>query len=180
MQRHADVVVVGGGNAGYCAAHAAAGRGRKVVILEKAPVAEAGGNSYYTAGATRIDHAGLPDLLDLIEPDERHGVTEVPPYSPADYAADLAKVTGGRNDADLTAVLVTEAQATVRWLHRLGVRYRLMYERQAYARPDGTFLFWGGLHIGNVGGGEGLMADHVARRASDSGPRSCTGARRRH
>ena len=162
MQRHADVVVVGGGNAGYCAAHAAAGRGRKVVILEKAPVAEAGGNSYYTAGATRIDHAGLPDLLDLIEPDERHGVTEVPPYSPADYAADLAKVTGGRNDADLTAVLVTEAQATVRWLHRLGVRYRLMYERQAYARPDGTFLFWGGLHIGNVGGGEGLMADHGA------------------
>ena len=59
-------------------------------------------------------------------------------------------------------MLVTEAQATVRWLHRLGVRYRLMYERQAYERPDGTFLFWGGLHIGNVGGGEGLMADHVA------------------
>ena len=107
MQRHADVVVVGGGNAGYCAAHAAAGRGRNVVILEKAPAAEAGGNSYYTAGATRIDHAGLADLLDFVEPDERHGVTEVPPYSPADYAADLVEVTGGRNDPDLTAVLVT-------------------------------------------------------------------------
>ena len=29
MQRHADVVVVGGGNAGFCAAHAAAERGRQ-------------------------------------------------------------------------------------------------------------------------------------------------------
>src|SRR5207244_1124002 len=48
----------------------------------------------------------------------------------------------------------------VRWLHGLGLRYRLMYERQAYERPDGTFLFFGGVHIGNVGGGEGLMADH--------------------
>jgi tricarballylate dehydrogenase len=36
-----------------------------------------------------------------------------------------------------------------------------MYERQAYERADGTYLFWGGLHVGNVGGGEGLMADHL-------------------
>lgn len=36
-----------------------------------------------------------------------------------------------------------------------------MYERQAYERPDGSFLFWGGLHVGNVGGGEGLIADHT-------------------
>jgi len=36
-----------------------------------------------------------------------------------------------------------------------------MYERQAYEREDGTYLFWGGLHVGNVGGGEGLMHDHL-------------------
>jgi tricarballylate dehydrogenase len=53
----------------------------------------------------------------------------------------------------------------VRWLHGLGVRYRLMYERQAYERADGRFVFFGGLHIGNVGGGQGLMADH--RRAAE-------------
>ena len=77
------------------------------MILEKAARAAAGGNSYYTAGATRIDHAGLDDLLDIVEPDERHARTEVPPYPPEEYAADLAQVTGGRNDAELTAVLVT-------------------------------------------------------------------------
>ena len=156
-----DVVVVGGGNAGFCAAHAAALRGRSVVLLERGDEDMAGGNSYYTAGATRIGHNGLDDIRDFIEPDERHARTEVPPYSPEEYAADLAKVTGGNNDPDLTEVLVNESQATVRWLSELGLKYRLMYERQAYERADGGYLFWGGLHVGNVDGGKGLIADHT-------------------
>ncbi len=158
---HTEVLVIGGGNAGFSAAHAAAERGRRTVLLEKGPFQQHGGNSFYTAGATRIDHDGLDDIIDFIEPDERHGVTEVPPYPSSEFAADLAKVTEGRNDPDLTRVLVTEAQATMRWLHGLGLQYRLMYERQAYERPDGTYLFWGGLHVGNVNGGQGLVADHT-------------------
>ncbi|WP_020659983.1 FAD-dependent tricarballylate dehydrogenase TcuA [Amycolatopsis benzoatilytica] len=157
----ADVIVVGGGNAAFTAAHAAAVRGRRVLLLEKAPREQFGGNSYYTAGATRIAHSGLADLVDFIEPDERHSATEVPPYSTADYAGDLAKVTNGRNDPDLTETLVAEAAPGLRWLHSLGLKYRLMYERQSYQRADGTYLFWGGLHVGNVGGGEGLMHDHL-------------------
>ena len=156
-----DVVVVGGGNAGFCAAHAAAERGRRVLLLEKAPRAEAGGNSYYTAGATRMVHGGLVDLLDIVEPDERHQRAEVPPYAAEEFLADLEKVTEGRGDKDLARVVVGESRDTVRWLHRLGLRYRLMYERQAYERADGSYLFWGGLHVGNVDGGVGLMADHV-------------------
>ena len=146
-----DVIVVGGGNAAFTAAHAAAERGREVLQLEKAPEEESGGNSYYIAGATRIAHSGLDDLRDLVEHDERHAATELPPYTEQEYAADLAKVTAGRNDPELTAVLVREAGPTLRWLSGLGLRYRLMYERQAYARADGSYLFWGGLHVGNVG-----------------------------
>lgn len=158
---HADVIVVGGGNAAFTAAHAAAKRGRTVLLLEKAPKELFGGNSYYTAGATRITHHGLADLQDFIDPDDRHAVTEVPPYSAEEYTSDMVKVTEGRNDPDLTAALVGEAADGLRWLNTLGLKYRLMYERQAYERPDGTFLFWGGLHVGNTRGGEGLMADHV-------------------
>ncbi|WP_255183345.1 MULTISPECIES: FAD-dependent tricarballylate dehydrogenase TcuA [unclassified Rhodococcus (in: high G+C Gram-positive bacteria)] len=157
----ADVIVVGGGNAGFTAAHAARERGRSVVLLEKANEHEAGGNSYYTAGATRIAHAGLADIADIVDADERHAATEVPPYSAEEYAADLVKVTGGRNDPELTRVLVQESQNTLRWLKQRGLKYRLMYERQAYERPDGSYLFWGGLHVGNTGGGEGLIADHT-------------------
>lgn len=156
-----DVIVVGGGNAGFTAAHAAVARGRRVVLLERGSLDEAGGNSFYTAGATRVPHEGLDDLRPIIEPDERHERSTVPPYSPEDFRADLVKVTEGRNDPELTEVLVTEARPTVEWLASIGLKYRLMYERQAYDRPDGTYLFWGGLHIGNVGGGEGLIADHT-------------------
>ncbi|AUI51514.1 FAD-dependent tricarballylate dehydrogenase TcuA [Arthrobacter crystallopoietes] len=156
-----QVIVVGGGNAGFTAAHAAAVRGRSVMLLEKGERDMAGGNSFYTAGATRIAHNGLDDLQGLVEPDERHAMTVVPPYTAEEYAADMAKVTEGRNDPELTQVLVSESQSTLRWLNSLGLKYRLMYERQAYERPDGSYLFWGGLHVGNVGGGEGLIEDHT-------------------
>src|SRR4029453_1026612 len=157
----ADVIVVGGGNAGFSAAHAAAERGRKVILLEKGEQDMAGGNSFYTAGATRIVHDGLDDLQGLVEPDDRHDRTVVPPYSAEEYAAALAKVTEGRNDPALTKVLIAESQSTLRWLNGLGLKYRLMYERQAFERADGSYLFWGGLHVGNVGGGEGLIQDHT-------------------
>jgi tricarballylate dehydrogenase len=156
-----DVIVVGGGNAGFSAAHAAAERGRNVVVVERGDEANCGGNSYYTAGATRMTHDGLDSLLDLVEPDERLARTEVPPYSADEYAADLKKVTEGKGDEQMAEILVTEAADTVRWLHSLGLKYRLMYERQAYQRSDGTYLFWGGLHVGNVDGGEGLIRDHT-------------------
>ena len=157
-----DVLVVGGGNAGFAAALAAAERGRKVVLLEKAREAASGGNSFYTAGATRISHDGLQELIEFVEPDERHAASEVPAYTAAEYLADLSKVSEGRNDPELSAVLVNESNPTLRWLQGMGLKYRLMYERQAYRTQDGGYLFWGGLHVGNVGGGKGLMADHRA------------------
>ena len=40
-----DVVVVGAGNAALCAALAASEQGARVLVLERAPEAESGGNS---------------------------------------------------------------------------------------------------------------------------------------
>lgn len=157
----ADVIVVGGGNAAFSAALAAAERGRSVILLERGSEHEAGGNSFYTAGATRVAHRGLDDLRAIVEHDVRHSVTEVPPYSTDEYITDLEKVTKNGNDPELTKVLVEEGLDAVRWLSGHGLKYRLMYERQSYQREDGTFLFWGGLHIGNVDGGQGLIRDHV-------------------
>src|SRR5699024_6208101 len=133
-----------------------------------APKDQAGGNSYFTAGATRITHEGLESLQDLIEPDERHGRTEVPPYSKEEYTADLEKVTNGQNDPQMTEILTSNIAADMRWWKPTGLKYRLMYERQAYATPEGGYLFWGGLHVGNVDGGEGLVRDHF-RVAEETG-----------
>lgn len=158
--RDPEVVVVGGGNAGFCAAHAAAERGRRVVLLEKAPRAHAGGNSYYTLGSIRMVHDGLGDLLEILEPDDRHPRTEVPPYSAAEFVADLERVTGGRGDKELTEAVVDGSRDAVRWLHALGLKFQLMYERQAHEHSDGTLVFWGGSHVSNVDAGPGLMAVH--------------------
>ncbi|MEC7194885.1 MAG: FAD-dependent oxidoreductase, partial [Pseudomonadota bacterium] len=44
-----DVIVVGGGNAAFCAALAARECGSRVLVLERAPLEVSGGNSRYTA-----------------------------------------------------------------------------------------------------------------------------------
>ena len=166
IEDRVDVVVVGGGNAGFSAALAAAGRGRRVLLLEKGEPAQAGGNSYYTAGAVRIAHGGLDDVRDLLDPDERHAATELAPYPAEQFAADMATVTEGRNDPALTEVMISESRDALRWLHGHGLRYRLMYERQSYPDAQGRHVFWGGLAVGSTGGGKGLIEQHTAAAAA--------------
>jgi len=61
----ADVVVVGAGNAACAAAMAARDTGASVIMLEAAPREERGGNSTYTAGATRMVYNGVDDVRSL-------------------------------------------------------------------------------------------------------------------
>jgi tricarballylate dehydrogenase len=157
-----DVVIVGGGNAGFCAAHAARETGARVLLLEKCPADAAGGNSFYTAGAFRVPHRGLEDLVPLLsEQDPRLPDTVVPPYPESEFTADMQRMTGGRCDPELTGILVSHAAETVRWLAGHGIRWRLMYERQAY-QTNGKWVFFGGLPLGVTGGGKGLIAQHTS------------------
>jgi tricarballylate dehydrogenase len=156
-----DVIVVGAGNAGMCAAHAAAERGADVLVLEKAPREWAGGNSAFTAGAIRLVHDGLEDLRGVLEDDPRLDLTDLRAYTREDFLADMTRVTLGRGDPDMARLLVDDSRDVVGWLRDRGQRFRLMYERQAY-EVDGRWRFWGGLALGAVDGGEGLMRQHYA------------------
>ena len=40
-------------------------------------------------------------------------------------------------------ILIADSEPVVGWLAEVGIRWRLMYERQAYER-DGRYVFWGG------------------------------------
>jgi tricarballylate dehydrogenase len=158
-----DVIVVGAGNAGMSAAHAARERGARVLVLEKADPDWSGGNSAFTAGAIRIAHGGLAELRDILEgiDDDLAAKTELDPYTPDEFVADMRRVTLGRGDEEMAQILVDDSGPAVRWLHERGVRFRLMYERQSY-EVDGRHRFWGGLAVGTVDGGEGLMEQHRA------------------
>ena len=168
MKSDWDVVVVGAGNAGMSAAHAARDARASVVVADVAPPSWCGGNSYFTAGAYRTAHPGLPGVslvLSGAEP-ERLARTRLDPYTVDDYRADLARVTDGRADPMLTRVLTDESWPTIDWLRGIGVRFRLMYERQSYRSGD-VEQFWGGLAIGTVDGGRGLVGQQhgsAARR----------------
>lgn len=158
-----DVVVVGSGNAGFCAAHAAREQVERVLIVEKAPEAWAGGNSYFTAGATRTTYSSLADLRPILPDltDEQAAAVDLPPYTPEQFLADMLRVTEGRCDRELAGILVHDSAPVVRWMHDKGIRWKLMYERQSF-RVDGTSRFFGNLTLGTVGEGKGMIAQHTA------------------
>ncbi len=164
-----DVVVIGGGNAGFCAAHAAREAGANVMLLEKAPEAEAGGNTFYTAGACRVVHAGGESLRSLLDDETlaKLGRTDLAPYTAEEFRADMERLTEGRNDKAMTEVLIADSADWTRWMADKGIAWRLMYERQAYEADD-RFVFWGGLALGVVDGGKGLVAQHT-KAAVDAG-----------
>ena len=154
-QRH--VIVVGAGNAALSAAIAAAQAGARVTVLEKAPEAERGGNTYFTGGGFRFPYDGI-DTIRLVIPDLSDSEVariDVGSYPAADMRADLARVTDGLTDDRLADTLVREALPTMEWLRDSGVAWVLMYGRQAN-EVDGKLVFYGGLIVEAAGGGKGL------------------------
>ena len=99
-----DVIVVGGGNAAFCAALAAREQGaEKVVVLEAAPEDEAGGNSRFTAGAMRVVYNGVEDIKTLV-PDlsqQEIDTTDFGTYTQDQFYDDMARVTQYRTDPTL-------------------------------------------------------------------------------
>ena len=116
-----DVVVVGAGNAAFTAALAARAEGARVLVLEKAPKELRGGNTRFTGGVFRCTYNGIEDLIPIVRGNDNPDTVRVQPYTRADYLRDLERVTGGRTDPQLSAVLVDRSYDTVCWMAELGV-----------------------------------------------------------
>ncbi len=162
-----DVIVVGAGNAAFCAALAAAEHNVSVLVLERAPEDEAGGNSRFTAGAFRCVYDGVDDLRTLMPDltDEEVAKSDFGTYTEDKFFDDMGRVTEYRTDPDLCEILVTRSKSTMQWMQSKGVRFAPIWGRQAY-KIDGKFKFWGGLTVEAWGGGPGLVASlsEIARR----------------
>ena len=152
-----DVIIVGGGNAALCAALSAKEFGGKVLVLERAPEEESGGNSRFTAGLMRIAYNGVDDLRPLIDlSEEEVARSDFGSYTEEQFFDDMARVTEYRCDPDLTEILVKQSHPTVLWMRKKGVRFTAAWGRQAF-NIGGKFKFWGGLTLEVVGGGPGLV-----------------------
>ena len=157
MSDEYDVIVVGGGNAALCAAISAKETAKRVLVLERAPEDESGGNSRFTAGLLRIVYNGADDLAQLIDlSKEERERTDFGTYTADQFLDDMARVTEYRCDPDLTEILVKQSFPTALWMRKKGLRFTAAWGRQAF-KIDNKFKFWGGLTLEAIGGGPGLV-----------------------
>ena len=162
-----DVVVIGAGNAGLCAAIAAREAGARVLVLERAPQHERGGDTAYTGGLFRFPFTGM-DQVGALVPEytaPELAAVDVGRYTEADYAADLDRMSEGLADPVLVEALIRNAYPTMDWLRRAGVRWMLATGRQAYRVQD-RYRFFGSLVVEAHGGGQGLSDQLFARAGS--------------
>src|SRR5258706_917235 len=129
-----DLLVLGGGNAGLCAAITAARAGLSVLVVEAAPIDFRGGNSRHTRNM-RTMHSGPLDVLS-------------DPYSEEEYWQDLLKVTGGLTDERLARMAIRQTEAHLPWMREHGVRFQApLGGTLQFARTNAFFL----------GGGKALV-----------------------
>jgi tricarballylate dehydrogenase len=148
-----DVLIVGAGNAGLCAAQAAHDAGVSIGILEKAPKEERGGNSALT-GHMRFPYNNADELAPLMNdpsPDVVNRIRErAPKRDQADLWDEIMLVTNGESDPDLLQVHVSEAYPTIKWLRGKGHDWVASFEA-----TTGNII-----HMN--GGGYGLQQRHFA------------------
>lgn len=151
---HWDVAVVGGGTAAFAAAVAAAEAGaERVVLLEKAPEAEFGGNARFSHAGFRVVHGGAEEVrrfLPDVDP-ERFRRMVLPPYTVEDFRRDLYKLTDGRYEREAGDAIAEHCNATVQWLTSVGIKW----EPNNAIEVDGRYYFEPGLVLQAAGGTKG-------------------------
>ena len=144
--------------------------GAKVLVLEKAPVEERGGNSLFTAGGFRFFHDGVEDLRnDILDDLSEAEINQIvmPKLSKEKYMEDLMRVTEDESDEQLAEILIGQSRETIVWMRTHKVRFIPMFGRQSY-KMEGKHHFYGGVNIEAVGGGWGLV-DALIKRAERLG-----------
>lgn len=131
-----DVLILGGGNAGLCAAMAARQTGASVLILEQAPKALRGGNSRH-ARNFRVVHDAPSDRL--------HEV-----YREDEFWSDLVRVGGGTVDEKVARVMINESGRVIPWMADRGARLESTGSGGFTASRKTAFLLGGGKALLNA------------------------------
>ena len=125
-----DIVVVGAGNAGLCAAITAAEAGARTLVVEAAERAMRGGNTRHTRNI-RTMHDAPTDVLPGT-------------YSFDEYFEDLMQVTQGATNRDLAAMAIRESANLAGWLGGRGVGFQPALSGTLGLERTNAFFLGGG------------------------------------
>ena len=151
-----DVLVIGAGSAAFEAAISAKIAGaRSVIMIEKAPEHEFGGNARFSHTGFRFVHSGADEVRQFVlDVDaQTYSTMHIPPYTPDDFLGDLKRVTQGRIDAHLADAFVRNSNSAVHWLRSIGLHWEL----EKTISVGGKRYFQPGINIHPIGGGLGLL-----------------------
>jgi len=125
----ADVVVVGLGLAGVCAALEARERGLEVIVVERfdgGGASAISGGIYYGGGTAVQQEAGVQDTTD-------------------DLFAYLEQELGGAVSRKTVRAFADQSADNLEWLRAHGVQYKgVLYEPKTAYPPDGYYLYYSG------------------------------------
>ena len=108
-----DVLVAGSGISGLSAAISAREHSAEVILVEKAPIEDRGGNTKFADAQIRYPHPS----------DEFHPRN----YTEDDYRDDFMRLSRGRANPELIEVIVKNAADTVEWLTYRGIEWEAGY-----------------------------------------------------
>ncbi len=131
-----DVLVLGGGNAGLCAAIAARQNGASVLVLECAPRDFRGGNSRHTRNLRTL-HERADEIL-------------TGPYLEDEFWDDLWRVTGGKTDEALARLTIRSSADFSEWMPRHGVRFQPPLSGTLHLGRTNAFFLGGGKALVNA------------------------------
>lgn len=120
--------MIGGGNAGLCAALAARAAGASVVVLEAAPRDYRGGNSRHTRNMRCVTSD----------------------YGEAEFFADLMRVTDGHTTSHLARRVIQESPGANRWMRSHGVRFQPSLGGTLHLGRTNAFFLGGGKALMNA------------------------------
>jgi len=146
-----DIIVLGSGVAGLAAALSSSEHGANVLLVEKAPPSQRGGNSR-RSGSFRVAYGDIKSLKVLVK-DLEGKALQVPAYTEDDYYRDLMRVTGEKANPELARTLVSKSWETLLWLRGLGVEFELSL--MDTVKVGNSFFVTPGSALRVKGGGEG-------------------------
>ena len=125
-----DIVVIGGGNAGVCAAITAAERGCSILVIETAPREFRGGNTRHTRNLRSVHDEPTDVMSDR--------------YTFEEYWDDLMRVTKGVTNEHLAKLTLASSQALMEWLIERGVRFQTALSGTLNLNHTNAFFLGGG------------------------------------